>query len=154
MKNKMKISQVGIDLIKEFEGFRTHPYRDSVGIWTVGYGTTHYMSGRHVTKNDQDINEITASHLLEDEVNKTYAHAVNVYVQVQLTQNQFDALVSFVYNLGTGSLKQSTLLRKLNSGDYVGATNEFHKWSHAGGHVIHGLAIRREREKEVFQGLA
>ena len=146
----MKIDNKGLDLIKKFEGFRSHPYRDSVGIWTVGYGTTHYMSGRSVTKDDQDLSKRTASMLLEDEVNKIYAHAVNVYVRVPLLQSHFDALVSLTYNIGPQAFKRSTLLKKLNEGDFEGAALEFPKWDKAGGRVSEGLLTRRMLEQDLF----
>jgi len=145
----MLISKKGLELIKSFEGFMSHPYLDVAMVPTIGYGTTHYHH-RAVTLNDQDISESTASYLLRTQVDETYGKAVNHYVQVPLTQNQFDALVSFTYNLGVGALKSSTLLRDINSGKIAEAYNEFHKWTHANGKVVRGLVARRKKESELF----
>ena len=145
----MLISNHGVKLIKEFEGFMSHPYLDVAMVPTIGYGTTHYHH-RGVTLDDKDISEKTATYLLRTQVDETYGKAVNHYVQVPLTQNQFDALVSFTYNLGVGALRGSTLLRKLNTGDYKSAAKEFHKWTHAGGKVNRGLIARRNKESDFF----
>jgi lysozyme len=107
----MRISEVGIELIKESEDFRSAPYRDAVGIPTIGYGSTHYTGGMAVSMDDPHINKYMASMLLEDETARIYGHYVNSYVHVPLTQNQFDALVSFAYNLGAGALRRSSLLK-------------------------------------------
>ena len=146
----MKIDQQGLDLIKRFEGFSGKPYRDSVGVVTIGYGTTHYGTGRRVTLKDDTLTKRMASAILEDEVNTDYASKVDHYVSVDLTQNQFDALVSFTYNLGSGALRTSTLLKKLNKGKYNGASKEFLKWTHAGGKKLPGLVKRRKIEQKLF----
>jgi len=145
----MLISDSGIELIKHFEGFMSHPYLDVAMVPTIGYGTTHYHH-RAVKLDDQDISERTATYLLRTQVDETYGKAVNHYVQVPLTQNQFDALVSFTYNLGVGAFKSSTLLRDINHGKIAEAYSEFHKWTHANGKVNRGLIARRKKEAELF----
>lgn len=140
----MRISQKGLNLIKEFEGLELRAYKDSVGVVTIGYGSTgpHVSMGMTITA-DQ------AEALLKNDVNR-FEKGVMDLVTAPITQNQFDALVSFSFNLGLGNLKASTLLRKLNSLDYVGAANEFPRWNKAGGKVLAGLTRRREAEKKLF----
>ena len=132
----MKISQKGLDLIKNFEGLELKAYKDSVGILTIGYGST----GSHV-KSGMTITAEQAEELLKQDVSR-FEKGVNDLVKVSLTQNQFDALVSFSFNLGLGNLKSSTLLKKLNASDYTGAVNEFLRWNRAGGKVLNGLTRR------------
>lgn len=146
----MQISDNGLNLIKKFEGFSSHPYLCPAKVPTIGYGNTFYQDGTKVTLNDKDISESEASKLLEFIANKNFGRFIDIAVKVPLTQNQFDALVSFAYNLGNGNLENSTLLRKLNDGDYDGAANEFEKWNKAGGKVLSGLVKRRLAEKELF----
>jgi len=140
----MIISNEGINLIKSFEGLELKAYRDSVGVWTQGYGSTgpHIIPGSTIT-------EVQAEALLIKDLSR-FESGVNELVKVPLTQNQFDALVSFSFNLGLGNLKSSTLLKKLNGKDYVGAGNEFERWNKAGGKVLNGLTRRRLAEKELF----
>ena len=142
----MKISQKGLDLIKNFEGLELKAYKDSVGILTIGYGST----GSHV-KSGMTITAEQAEELLKQDVSR-FEKGVNDLVKVSLTQNQFDALVSFSFNLGLGNLKSSTLLKKLNASDYTGAVNEFLRWNRAGGKVLNGLTRRRQAEKDMFEG--
>lgn len=143
----MKTSEQGINFIKHFEGFRNKPYQDVVGKWTVGYG--HLIkSGDGVVINDF-ITPVQATGLLKQDL----VHAedcVNNNVTISLSQNQFDALVSFVYNLGCGAFKSSTLLRKLNAGDSKGAAIEFPRWNKAGGAAYPGLTNRRIAEQKLF----
>lgn len=144
----MKISNNGIDLIKEFEGCRLAAYRDSVGVLTIGYGWTYPVDGRPI-KPGMTIAQETAERLLKTGL-VSYENDVLKLVRVKLTQNQFDALVSFAYNLGARALSTSTLLRKLNTGDYAGAADEFLRWNKAGDEVLPGLARRREAERALF----
>ena len=146
----MKISQNGLNLIKEFEGLSLKPYLDVVNIPTIGWGNTYYPDGKKVTMNDKPIDELKANEILEYIANKDFASFVSKVVKVPLNQNQFDALVSFAYNVGNGSLQNSTLLKKLNSGDYQGASNEFLRWNKSGGKVLSGLTKRREKERALF----
>ena len=145
----MKTSQAGLGLIKQFEGLRLKPYLCSAGVATIGYGSTMYADGRKVTLKDAAITEPQALELLANTLGK-YEKAVNDYVKVTLTQNEFDALVSFTYNLGAGNLLSSTLLKKLNAGDKAGAANQFEVWNKAGGKVLQGLVTRRAAEKALF----
>ena len=146
----MQISKNGLDLIKQFEGFYSTPYLCPAGIPTIGYGNIFYEDGTKVTLQDNPITEQRASELLEFIANKNFGRFVNITVKVPLNQNQFDALVSFAYNLGNGNLQQSTLLKKLNDSDYIGASLEFEKWNKSGGKVLKGLIKRRLAEKELF----
>ncbi|CAI1515456.1 lysozyme [Serratia entomophila] len=144
----MQISNAGISLIKEFEGCRLKAYQDSVGVWTIGYGWTQPVNGRKIGPG-MVIDQATAERLLKCGLVQ-YEQGVNQLVKVIITQGQFDALVSFAYNLGLRSLSTSTLLRKLNAGDKHGAADEFGKWVNAGGVRLNGLVKRREAERKLF----
>lgn len=143
----MKTSQVGVDLIKEFEGFSADAYADPIGVVTIGYGTIK-INGRPVTLG-MKCTKAQAEQYLRDDLS-VFEDAINRLVKVPLNQNQFDALACFTYNLGETNLGKSTLLKRLNAGDYNGAANEFLKWNRAGGTVLNGLVRRRERERELF----
>lgn len=140
----MRTSIEGQHLIEHFEGLRLKAYQDIVGVWTIGYGHTgkDVHPGMHITQK-------YAEHLLRDDLMKA-ERAVKHYYNKPITQGQFDALVSFTYNLGAGALHGSTLMRKMNAEDFDGAANEFHKWNHAGGREIVGLTRRREEERVRF----
>ena len=126
-------------LIKEFEGLRLEAYRDSVGVWTIGYGhTSTAEEGMKITPRG-------AEELLRQDL-RWVEEAIKKNVRVPLTQNQYDALASWVYNLGETNLRRSTLLDKLNAGDYSGAGQEMLRWNKAGGKVLKGLTRRREAE--------
>lgn len=140
----MKTSDRGVDLIKSFEGFRALAYQDSVGVWTIGWGHT-----AGVTEHDR-VSEEMATDMLRDDLSWSEA-AVTENVKVALNQNQFDALVSFTFNLGQGALAGSTLLRLLNDGDYAGAAGQFGQWVNAGGQELAGLVRRRAAERELFE---
>lgn len=144
----MQTSEKGIALIKEFEGCKLTAYQDSVGVWTIGYGWTQPVDGKSI-RAGMTIKQETAERLLKTGL-VSYESDVSRLVKVGLTQGQFDALVSFTYNLGARSLSTSTLLRKLNAGDYVGAADEFMRWNKAGGKVLNGLTRRREAERALF----
>lgn len=144
----MQTSEKGIALIKEFEGCKLTAYRDSVGVWTVGYGWTQPVDGKPI-RAGMTIKQETAERLLKTGL-VSYESDVSRLVKVGLSQGQFDALVSFTYNLGARSLSTSTLLRKLNAGDYAGAADEFLRWNKAGGKVLNGLTRRREAERALF----
>lgn len=132
-------------LVTNFEGLRLTSYQDSVGVWTIGYGHTLGV------KEGQTITEERANELLYKDVERFEA-SVNRYVEVPLTQYQFDALCSFSFNLGAYSLKTSTLLRLLNLGNYDGAADEFGEWIYAGGEPLLGLIRRRKAEELLFRG--
>ena len=147
----MKTSDMGLSLIKSFEGFSARPYRCPAGIPTIGYGATYYPDGRRVTMQDRPVTEADATAMLRSML-ASYEAGVNRYVQVPLTQGQFDALVSFAYNLGLSALKNSTLLRLVNARDWRGAAAQFGRWNRAGGKVLPGLTRRREAERQMFVG--
>ena len=140
----MKTSDVGINLIKEFESFVPETYICPAGKPTIGYG--------HVVRPGEVFTTITEEEgcalLAEDLVPRE--ESVGKLVRVGLSQAQFDALVSFVYNVGHGAFNMSTLLRKLNNRDYLGAAAEFQRWKYGGGRVLPGLVRRRRREEELF----
>ena len=139
----MKTSDVGIELIKKYEGCVLKAYKCPSGVWTIGYGHTNGVkSGMQITK-------AQALDYLKQDLS-VFEKAVTNYVKVPLNQNQFDALVSFSFNCGAGALKTSTLLQKLNSSDYNGAANEFPRWKKSNGKVLNGLVRRRQEEKELF----
>lgn len=141
----MNTSQKGLDLIKSFEGLRLSAYKCPAGVWTIGYGTTAGV------KPGQSITKERAEELLRDDV-KRFEDQVLRLVKVPLTQGQFDALVSFTYNLGAANLGNSTLLRLLNAGDYKGAAAQFDRWTKAGGKELPGLVKRRAAERALFEG--
>lgn len=141
--NNLTYSPNGYKLTEQFEGLQLTAYRDVAGVWTNGYGNTHnVVPGSTITM------ETAVSDLASNIEGAEFV--VNRVVTVPLTQNQFDALVDFVFNLGSGNFQSSTLLRKLNSGDYTGAVEEFPKWNHAGGREVYGLTLRRKAEQQLF----
>lgn len=144
----MNISENGLAFIRAFEGFSPEAYQDSVGIWTIGYGWTHPIDGIPI-HDGMMITSNKAERLLRSGIKK-YEQDINRYVKVPLTQNQFDALVSFAYNLGSQALNQSTLLKLLNAGNTQGAAEEFLRWNKAGGRILPGLIRRRKAERELF----
>ncbi|WP_151838040.1 MULTISPECIES: lysozyme [unclassified Acinetobacter] len=144
----MATSQVGIDLITSFEDLRLAAYDDGVGVWTIGYGTTVYPNGIGVKRGDSCTKTQAMSFFQHDL--RRFEASVNNLVKVPLSQNQFDALVSLVYNIGSGNFASSTLLKKLNAKDYQGAADQFPRWNKAGGKVLNGLVRRREAERALF----
>ena len=144
----MEMSNNGINMLKGFEGCRLAAYQDSVGVWTIGYGWTQPVNGVPVGKG-MTITQETADSLLRSGLVQ-YEKGVTGLVKVTINQNQFDALVSLTYNIGTNAFKNSTLVKKLNAGDYRGAADQFDVWVNAGGKRMQGLANRRTKEKEVF----
>ena len=143
-----KTATKGIELIKEFEGCRLTAYKCPAGVWTIGYGHTGTVDGKAIASG-MTITAAKATELLRKDL-ATFEAAVNSYVTAPITQNMFDALVSFSFNCGAGALKGSTLLKKLNAKDYNEAAAEFPKWNKAGGTVLNGLVRRRERERQLF----
>jgi len=137
-------SDAGIALTKGFEGLRLTAYRDCGGVLTIGYGHTGPDVAEGMT-----IDEAQAEVLLRADL-QAAVDCVNRAVIPAITQNQFDALVDFCFNVGCGALLNSTLLRKLNAGDFAGAAAQFAVWVHAGGEVVAGLVRRRELEAEMF----
>ena len=146
----MKISNLGLELIKEFEGFSANAYLCPAKIPTIGYGNTFYEDGRKVKLGEQ-ISKTDALELLEKVVNKDFADKMFPAIKVPVTQNQFDAMVSLAYNIGTGAFLKSTLLKKVNAGDFAGAGEEFLKWNKSGGKELLGLTRRRKKEFDLFK---
>ena len=140
----MKISRKGIELIKRFEGLRLKAYKCPAGVLTIGFGHT-----RGVLEN-KTITEKEAVKLLKEDL-EIFEKAVKNFTKIPINQNEYDALVSFVYNIGQTAFKNSTLLKKLNNGDKIGAANQFLRWNKAGGKVLNGLVKRREAEKKLFE---
>lgn len=136
-------SSAGIKLIKEFEGFRSKAYLCPAKVWTIGYGHTKTAKPGLCITREQGEN------LLKRDL-QVYEQAVNNDVKVPLTQNQFDALVSFTYNVGVTAFANSSLLKFLNKGYYDRASNELHRWVRGGGRKLPGLVRRRQAEYELF----
>jgi len=130
-------------LIQRFEGFRPTAYKDAGGTWTIGWGHTHGAKVGDTCTHDQ------GQTWLEDDVHAAVL-AINVDVGVTLTQNQFDALVSLVFNIGAGAFRASTLLQKLNQRDFAMAAAEFTRWNKSGGRHLAGLLDRRLAEQQLF----
>ena len=147
----MKVSNKGLELIKEFEGFSSVAYLCSAKKATIGYGNTFWEDGTPVKIGDQ-ISKERAETLLKHVVDN-FSVAVEVDIKIEVTQNQFDAMVSLAYNIGLGAFKNSTLLRQLNRGNFVGASQEFLRWDKSNGKPLLGLTRRREREKLLFDSL-
>ena len=144
----MTTSRVGINLITSFEDLRLDAYDDGVGVWTIGYGTTVYPNGVKVKRGDTCTKAQAVSFFQHDL--RRFEAAVNQTVKVVVNQNQFDALVSLTYNIGETAFKKSTLLAKLNKGDFTGAVEQFKVWNIGGGKVLKGLVRRRAAERELF----
>lgn len=133
-----------INIIKKHEGLRLEAYLPTPNdVWTIGYGHTH------TTKQGMKITAGQAESLLRKDI-LWVEKAVNKLVVVPLTQNQFDALSSLVFNIGEKAFGSSTLLRLLNSGDYEGAANQFPRWNKQKGRVLNGLTKRRQEERQLF----
>ena len=140
-----KINEAGLKLVKESEGLKLERYQDVAGKWTIGYG--------HLIKKgeafESPITEQRATELLEQDLQLAES-AVDELVSVSLNENQYSALVDFVYNVGKANFAASTMLKRLNSGKYSAAAGEFLKWVYAGGRRIDGLARRRAAERTLF----
>ncbi|MFZ5585010.1 MAG: lysozyme [Thermodesulfobacteriota bacterium] len=141
------VTQAGVDLVKRSEGFSATPYTCPAGHPTIGYG--HRIKPGEVFR--EPIGEAQAEELLRADLAQAAA-AVERLVGVPLDDGQFAALASFVFNLGAGNLAQSTLLKKLNAGDYAGAAEEFGRWVKSGGQTLPGLVARRAAEAALFKG--
>jgi len=146
----MIVSKNGLDLIKEFESFKSKPYLCPSQKATIGWGSTYYPDGKKVTLQDKEITEEKAFEILEYIANKDFGSNINKVVKVPLNQNQFDALVSFAYNIGNDNFNSSTLLRWLNQGNYKEASMQLLRWDKSKGIVLNGLTKRRKSEKALF----
>lgn len=145
----MFASKKAYELIAKWEGFSGSPYLCPANIPTIGFGSTYYPSGRKVQLSDTHITQAKAMDIL-CQVSRYKIEGLNRYLNVQLKQYQFDALVSFVYNIGLENFRGSTMLRKINAGDIEAAANEFDKWVYSGGKKLRGLINRRAEEKRLF----
>lgn len=144
----MKLSQRGIDLIKQFEGYSSKAYPDPAtggAPWTIGYGTTKGVKPGMVITAQQ------AEKMLRDDVAK-FESGVSSLITAPTTQGQFDAMVSLAYNIGLGNFGKSTLLKKHNARCYTCAADQFRVWNRANGKVMNGLTKRRAAEREVYMG--
>lgn len=143
----MAINRASLDLIKSFEGLKLTAYLCPANVPTIGYGTTKGLTRADVGK--KTITEAEATRLLQQDVAR-FEVAVDRLVKVKLTENQRGALVSFTYNLGEGNFGSSTLLKKVNAGDFKAAASEFARWDKAAGRVLAGLTRRRAAEAALF----
>lgn len=140
----MKISDKGLDLIREYEGFSPVPYQDAAKYWTIGWG--------HLIKKDEKFDRITqeqGKELLKKDL-EPVENTINYYTEVKLNQNQFDALCVFVYNIGTSAFIRSTLLKWLNDNRFNDIPQQFTRWNKASGRTLLGLARRRVAESQLF----
>jgi lysozyme len=144
--------QKAADIAASFEGFSAKPYLDTLANpprWTIGYGSIWLPDGSPITQNTRPITPQLARIWLADEMHKAALEIARV-VKVWLTVDETAALQDFIYNLGIGNFEGSTLLRKLNAGDYEGAAAQIDQWDHAGGRVVAGLLRRRRAETALF----
>jgi GH24 family phage-related lysozyme (muramidase) len=139
----MDFSDSGLDVIRRFEGFSATPYRDAQG-WSIGFGHFILPGEKYTTITKEKANEL----LKQDAA--TAAAEVRKSVTVPLNQNQFDALVSLTYNIGTGAFRSSTLLKRLNEGDYTAAADQFARWNKSQGETLAVLTDRRKSERDLF----
>ena len=145
----MKVNQEGLDIIKHFEGYSSTVYADPIGIPTIGFGSIWDKEGNRLTMDHEPITEQEGEFLLVREL-KHVESAIARLIRVKLTENQFSAIASLTFNIGSGRLKSSTLRAKINREDYSGASDEFPKWRRAGGRILKGLVRRRKAERELF----
>lgn len=143
----LRVSSTGLELIKRFEGFSAIPYLCPAGYWTIGWG--HVLSDDEASQWKVGIGEQEATRLLRQDV-KLAGDAVGRLIQVALSQGQYDALVSFTYNLGAGALQRSGVRRKLNREEYEEVPAELRRWIWAGGRRLEGLIRRREAEIKIY----
>jgi lysozyme len=144
----MRITEEGLDVIKEFEGFRSKAYRDAVGVWTIGYGHTSMAGAPQVTP-DLVVSKAEATDILRRDV-EMFARGVRESVHVQLTDQQFSALVSFAYNVGLGGFRSSSVLKAVNARDFDAVPRRLNLWVKAGGRTLPGLVRRRAAEGALF----
>jgi lysozyme len=147
----MRMSAVGLDTVKEFEGLRLKAYKCPAAVWTIGYGHTS-AAGSPIVTSDLEITREAAEEILKKDMGQ-YEDGVSKYVKVGLTQGQFDALVDFAYNAGVGALAKSTLLKKVNAEKFDEVPAEFMKWTKGGGKELPGLVRRRRAEVKLWRGL-
>jgi lysozyme len=143
------INKEGVELIESFEGFSSKPYKDVAGIWTIGVGSIYGVNGKRVKSDHHYITKEEALQLMKRDLKRTEVRITEL-VKVPVNQNQFAALCSFVYNVGSGAFQRSTARMKLNRGNYEGCADEFLRWKYAGKRAIPGLLRRRKAERELF----
>jgi lysozyme len=152
--NKVLVSEIlniGLPLIKRFEGLRLKPYLCSAGVPTIGYGSTYYINDLKVSLSDKEITKEVAEELLRYTVIKTYLPAVLSLCPTLDSPQKFAAILSWTYNLGVGALKSSTMRKKILQKDWTSTIVELKKWNKAAGKELAGLTIRRSAEAAVFQ---
>ena len=145
----MQLSTNGFNLLAELEGVVLNPYKDSVGIPTIGIGSTYYEDGTKVTMKDKAITKERAIQLAKNAV-KSFEARVNKSILLPMTQNQFDAMVLLCYNIGESSFARSSVVRNFNAGNLQKAADSFLLWNKAGGKVSKGLTNRRQKERNLF----
>lgn len=145
----MTITEKGKELIKKYEGCKLKAYKCPAGVWTIGYGNTQFESGEPVREGDV-ITQQRAESLLNNFLHR-FETEVNHLVRVELNENQFSALVSLTWNIGSGNLRSSTLLKYINQGQFNKAAGEFSKWVYANKKKLKGLEKRRKEEAELFR---
>jgi lysozyme len=148
--SRKTISRQGLDLVKHFEGVYLKAYKCPAGVWTIGYGHTGLKHQDGTVKQGRTITQAEADALLAHDMGK-FEDRVNRLVTVPLSQNEFDALVSFDFN--TGALAKSTLLRRLNAGAYDEVPDQLMRWTRASGKVLAGLVRRRKAEADLWRGI-
>lgn len=155
----MALSNNGSEFIKDYEKFISKPYRDAVGVWTIGYGNTYYPNRQSVKSTDAPLTEPQAAKLKQDIINMDFAPAVNLLFADEIaagkiTQNMFDALVSLAYNIGTRGLAGSSVYKYIKAGDYKRAADNFLSWNKGRVNgkleVLGGLVRRRNEERDLF----
>lgn len=142
------ISSKGYDLIKSLEGLKTKAYLDVGGVPTIGYGTVVYPTGKAVKIGDSCTADQALAYLKND--CKWVDACLDKYVTVKVSQNQFDALASFIYNVGETAFKTSMMLKFVNNGNFTAAANQFDRWVYVKGKIVDGLVNRRAKEKSMF----
>ena len=145
IKKLAAVSAVAVAAICGFEGYREYAYKDVAGVPTIGYGTT-----KGVKMGDKTTRQEAKAFLVRDA--SGMAKQMQTLIKVPLYQHEWDSLVSIVYNIGIGNFKKSTLLKKLNAGDYAGACGQLKRWTYAGGRKVKGLVNRREAEYRMCMG--
>ena len=145
----MKLSDNGFTLLGELEGIVLRPYRDSVGVPTIGIGSTYYEDGTKVKMTDKAITKERAIQLAKNVV-KSFEEQVNKSILLPMTQNQFDAMVLLCYNIGKSGFARSSVVRNFNLGNIQKAADSFLLWNKAGGKVVKGLVNRRNKERSLF----
>lgn len=146
----MSALDLAIPLAKQFEGFRSKPYRCPAGVWTIGFGTTIYPNGRKVQPTDAPVDVETAESYLIFELEKSLAAVIRYCPGIIDSDNRLAAITDFTYNLGAGALQTSTLRRRLNQRDWESSKKEIQRWVYAGGRVLPGLVARRACEAKLL----